>query len=354
MNRPAEHFQGRADDERVLRVWERVSGRLVRRRRQRPLRLAALAVGCAALLSLIVYLTARSPRSALAPQVIQLADGSRVEHGPSDRLEVGVVTAGRVELRMIDGRALFRVAPNKDRVFLTRAGGYTIRVVGTEYTVELVAGNVRVQVIRGEIEVRRDDGDDVWHVRAGEAWSSSVPASSSGAALVENAATRLDASAPPGAEQPAPGAVPPSPAPPASSVAPLAGSAGKKASLAPPPTPEAAALFQRAQDARVAGRRDEAMRLLAEFLQRFPGDSRAQLAAFELGKIRLETGDARGALDALDRAEGTDAFAEQVEARRVQALEQSGDLASCRTARARYLQRFPNGSFAAVVRRRCP
>jgi tetratricopeptide (TPR) repeat protein len=118
---------------------------------------------------------------------------------------------------------------------------------------------------------------------------------------------------------------------------------------------DAAALFGSAQEARAAGRVDQAAALLAELLERFPHDSRAGLAAFELGRIRLASGDAKGALDAFDQAAGaSNMFDEQVDARRIQALEQIGDLAVCRTARKSFLRRFPNGAFAAVVRRRCP
>ena len=97
------------------------------------------------------------------------------------------------------------------------------------------------------------------------------------------------------------------------------------------------------------------MKLLEEFLRRFPEDARAALAAFQVGRSRLDMGDAQGALKALERAarDGA-AFKEQIDARRVQALEQLGDLEACRAARAAFLRAFPNGSFADIVRRRCP
>jgi hypothetical protein len=94
---------------------------------------------------------------------------------------------------------------------------------------------------------------------------------------------------------------------------------------------------------------------LARFLQLAPHDARAGLAAFQLGRTRLELGDPRGALEALDIAtHAGSAFAEQISARRVQALEQLGELAACRQARAAYLRTFPDGAFSAIVRQRCP
>jgi transmembrane sensor len=338
MNQPASYFQSKASEARVARVWSCVDARLERAGTRQRLRWMALGLSLAAALVLVAYAGARWHRPAATAQILELADGSRVEYGAADRLEVAAVTPERVELRMIQGRALFRVAPNPDRAFLTHIAGYTLRVIGTEYSVDLGGGGVRVEVTRGEVEVRRDDGADAWRVRAGEVWSSAA------------AADALPAAPPPA---PMTSSVPPSNLAP--SVPTSKRAAPVPAQPAQPVAADAAALFQRAQDARAAGRTDEAARLLSEFLQRYPNDARAGLAAFELGRIRLDTGDPKGAVEALDQAEGAgNAFAEQVEARRVQALEQSGDVAACRAARASFLRRFPNGSFSSVVRRRCP
>jgi transmembrane sensor len=135
---------------------------------------------------------------------------------------------------------------------------------------------------------------------------------------------------------------------------PSAAPSGREAAPAPDRSAEAARLFQRAQDARAAGKSAEAARLLSELLRRYPNDPRAGLAAFELGRIKLDARDPKGAVEALDQAEGAGkAFEEQVAARRVQALEESGDGRACRAAREDFLRRFPKGPFAAIVRRRC-
>ena len=57
--------------------------------------------------------------------------------------------------------------------------------------------------------------------------------------------------------------------------------------------------------------------------------------------------------DAIARAPAGPAR-EDAEARRVQALEATGQLARCASARSAYLARFPNGVHAASVRGRCP
>jgi hypothetical protein len=342
MNRLAHHFQDKATDARVARMWGRVDEKLARAETRRPLRRGALALVFVAVAAAVLYFGIHARRALPPAQVVEFADGSRVEHTSADRVEVAEVTPERVELRMVRGHALFHVTPNQDRAFLTHALGYTIRVVGTEFTIDLGGGGVRVEVSRGEVEVRRDEGGNAWRVRAGETWSSLAPSS---AGLVAPS----DTQAPPGAPAEGMLALPPDSV--AASVTPKGAS--------PQPTPsqsaEAAALFQRAQDARAAGRTDETARLLNEFLRRFPNDARAGLAAFELGRIRLDSGDAKGAVDAFDQAGGAgNSFQEQVEARRVQALEQSGNIAACRAARTNFLRRFPSGSFAPIVRRRCP
>ncbi|HKP62957.1 MAG TPA: FecR domain-containing protein [Polyangiales bacterium] len=334
MTRLASHFRHQADEPRVARVWSALDARLDRaRRKQRALwgAAAAFAIGAAAGLALYLPDAVKRDRSVAAPtpQVLQLADGSRVEHAAGTHVAIESVSAQLVELHMTRGRAQFRVTPNRQRTFLTHAGGYTIRVVGTEFAVELESTAVRVAVTRGEVEVRRDGSADVWRVRAGESWDSgSAPA----AAVLPPAPPAAVPMQPGAAARPVP--------------APLAQK---------PRRPDAAALFQLAQQARADAQILESEHLLAEFLQRFPNDPRASLAAFQLGRTRLELGDARGALAALDRAAGDgNAFAEQVEARRVQALDQLGDREGCRSARAKFLREFPSGSFAELVRQRCP
>jgi transmembrane sensor len=340
--RLARYFEAKATEARVARVWAGLDARFDRAERLRPLRRTVIVLALAAALAAALLVAWRRP-PASAPvasvHVLDLADGSRVTHAADDRVEVVSVADDRVELRLVSGKAAFRVARNEARAFLTRAGGYTIRVVGTEYTVELTRDALKVAVQKGEVAVSRDEEDGVTRVRAGEAWSTSLVA--------------------------APETAPkPSPSPPATGPEPEATADGSASSAARPPArpdgsaaPEsqaASALFQRAENARLAGRNDDAARLLGEFLRRYPNDPRAGLAAFELGRIRLDARDPKGAIEALDQAEGAGkAFEERVAARRVQALEESGDVQACRAERDAFLRRFPNGAFAATVRRRC-
>jgi transmembrane sensor len=101
----------------------------------------------------------------------------------------------------------------------------------------------------------------------------------------------------------------------------------------------------------------DAERALDTLRKRHRGDPRAALAAFELGRLRLDTlgnpaGAAEALTDAITLAPGA-SFREDAEARRVQALDASHARAACAAARDAYLARYPKGAHAAVVHARC-
>jgi TolA-binding protein len=367
--RVSHYFLPVADEAMQARVWDRVGERLAAADRwRRPLRalaFAAVITGVACLAWVGASLRGWQTPSVAGVQVVELADGSRMELTADDKAVVTTVTPERVEVDVQSGSPLFRVAKNPARTFVARAAGHTITVVGTVFVVQVTATGLEVLVDEGVVEVGRDDGDDRWRIHAGERWSSTRRDSPS--AQTEGPS---GAAAPPPSPDPdgtaAAGAGPP----PAPSASPEGGepergeatgppraraAAGTASGPAPDDAPAAAALFQRAQEARLAGRSEEAARLLAEFLDRYPRDQRAGIVAFELGRIRLDSmDDPKGALDALQRAQGASAaFDEQVAARRVQALEQSGEMEKCRAARAEFLGKYPDGAFAAIVQQRC-
>jgi transmembrane sensor len=90
--------------------------------------------------------------------------------------------------------------------------------------------------------------------------------------------------------------------------------------------------------------------------RRFRTDPRAALAAFELGRLRLDSlGDAPGALEALNDAIGLSPrgpLREDAEARRVEALsaQRSPD---CGAARDAFLGRYPRSAHVDLVAGRC-
>jgi tetratricopeptide (TPR) repeat protein len=116
-------------------------------------------------------------------------------------------------------------------------------------------------------------------------------------------------------------------------------------------------LFDDAQRARAEGRSADAARAFDRLRRTYPRDARAALAAFELGRLRLDAlGDPRGAEEALRDAIAlgpSSPFREDAESRRIEALGRIGDAAGCASARAAYLARWPNGTYRRAVELGC-
>jgi hypothetical protein len=115
-------------------------------------------------------------------------------------------------------------------------------------------------------------------------------------------------------------------------------------------------LFEAADTARAAGRTKDAAALLDRVRRHYRSDARAGLAAFQLGRLRLDSlGDPSGAVEALDDSIAlapTASFREDAEARRIEALERAGD-PRCREARENYLARYAAGVHVKEVSARC-
>ncbi|HEY6455776.1 MAG TPA: FecR domain-containing protein [Steroidobacteraceae bacterium] len=97
-----------------------------------------------------------------APQVIQtgrgerrgvvLADGSMLRIDPESRLRVRLQRHLR-DVKLEQGRAVFRVAKDAARPFLVHAGSTVVRAVGTEFGVERARDGVVVTVAAGKVAV---------------------------------------------------------------------------------------------------------------------------------------------------------------------------------------------------------
>ena len=112
-----------------------------------------------------------------------------------------------------------------------------------------------------------------------------------------------------------------------------------------------------AETARLARHTTDAALAFDTLRSRYPNDTRSALASMELGRLRLnELDDPRGAADAFEDATRLDPegpLREDAEARRVEALERSGDHDACRSARDAYLRSYPQGVHTASVARMC-
>jgi len=107
--------------------------------------------------------------------------------------------------------------------------------------------------------------------------------------------------------------------------------------------------------ARLSGHPREARRWLELLLARHPGDERAPLAAFTLGRVLLEElGWPKDAANAFARTRALQPdgpLAEDALAREVEAWSRAGEADRARAAAELYLQKYPRGQRAAGVRR---
>jgi len=124
-----------------------------------------------------------------------------------------------------------------------------------------------------------------------------------------------------------------------------------------PRPPSAADLLEQATEARRAGRASDAAASYEELLSSHRGDSRAPLAAIELGRLRMDAlRDPAGAAQAFElalRLGPASPLREDALARLVRANDAAGRATACRDARRRYLEAYPDGRWRADVERRC-
>jgi transmembrane sensor len=301
---------------------------------------------------------------------VALGDGSRIELEPQSRLHVVDGRASHVRLDLERGGARFDVTHVSGRVFEVSAGGLEVEVVGTRFGVRVGKdrAHVEVWVDRGAVEVRRPDRHDPGRrLAAGESLTVATKAARSAAPRPPTTppAPPPETVVPPGPRpEPAldaglpPRVATPRPAPPASVVADAGAPAEPPQPAAPTlATATAAQLFEMANGARRAGRMRDAAEAYDTLRRRFPGDSRAGLAAFELGRLRMDAfHDLPGAVEALSaaiRIAPGGGFREDAMARVVQAYDVMGAAQACVRARDRYLASYPGGAQAAAIRARC-
>jgi len=357
---PSKYVRVDVSPARVARVWSGVASRLdaAPTGRRRGLYRGALAL---ALVAVAVGLTGRvvwehqAARSALTKAALETAgdamamgldDGSRLEIAAHTKVRVTGNDPQTMALDLDHGRVDCDITPRPGRRFTVAAAGVTVRVKGTKFGVELAPARDRVDVDveRGLVEVTWQDQHR--DLAAGERWSIDLrhPEASAAASAAASATVR---------ETPEPSAASETEA------APAEGSKGASASARPSheTAPGARELLDLGNAARRAGDVAGAARAYEELLTLHPTDGRAGLAAFELGRLKMDRlGDVRGAIEALKKAvmmaPGA-GFREDAMARLVEAYARAGAVDRCRSAQSAYLSSYPNGVHATAVSRQC-
>jgi transmembrane sensor len=88
-------------------------------------------------------------------RTVQLLDGSTVELNARSSIQVRL-TAEQRAVTLLEGQALFRVAKDKQRPFVVRAGDAQVRAVGTEFDVYKKQSATVVTVVEGRVEAYDD------------------------------------------------------------------------------------------------------------------------------------------------------------------------------------------------------
>lgn len=107
-------------------------------------------------------------------RLVRLVDGSTVQLDTNSKVVVRQ-TAGRREIRLVRGQALFQVAHDAARPFVVQADGASVTALGTRFDVKHETGGVRVTLVQGSVEVRARHGaaPQVWRLQPGQAVSTS-------------------------------------------------------------------------------------------------------------------------------------------------------------------------------------
>lgn len=309
-----------------------------------------------------------------APVGMTLAEGTRIKVEPRSEVKLLRSSSTAVQVRLSRGSARFVVAKKLSRRFSVNVGEVEVVVTGTQFrVVRKPAGasdRVQVEVTEGSVEVRRGAGSVT--LGAGEQWSTMVAREAptageaprlSGDDERDEDREQAEARASDGGEE---GELDVETSADDARVGEAddddgqrtrESSRSKRKKRAREAEGAAAQLFDHANLARRVGRLEDAVSMYGELVARYPRDRRASLAAFELGRLRMDSlRDMRGAVRALERALKLDAhgaFAEDALARLVLAEEALNDLAGCNRARSRYLSRYPEGVHAQHVAERC-
>lgn len=372
--RLSKHVTPEVTDARLARQWAAISAKQGDAPRHVPWRLVWVATVCV-VAAMAVFVWTRRDRGLVArtsPAAIEataeghahasIADGCDVDLSPGARVEVQHADAHEVSVLLQRGAADFDVRHDPRRVFRVRAGSVEVVDLGTRFRVDRsAADDVIVSVQEGAVRVERE-GRTAAELHAGETWtqSAAVGPATKGAAVSATVVEPpvqvvLDASVPvadPDAEA-------------LTRFLSLAAQHHEREAydsvgperfgklIARANTKE---LMQLGDAARLGGHPSDAASAY-DALRHRRSDARAGLAAFELGRLRLDKlADAAGAEEAFRDAitlSPDASFREDCEARRVEALEAMHDDTGCERARADYLARYPGGLYVSRVSKRC-
>lgn len=370
------------DEAALQRMAQEIDGNFsgLKRRRARPLALAALAMLGGAAITLFALMHRDSGPLQLSDgrtlgaieansgtREIALSDGSTIRLSSGARIEPLESTGSLFAAMLTQGRADFDVLPGGPRHWSIECGLATVEVIGTEFVCERVPGRLRVTVVRGVVLLRGERVPDrIRRLVAGESLELSDASTGS----------RAVGSRPPTAENPEGIAQPSS------------NTEMKSRDGSNPPIRNSSArswqdlarrgrhgeafailgadglrreskrlgvndLLALADVARLSGHPAAAVAPLERILIDFASDAQAPLAAFALGRLELDSmGRPQQAAAALNQALALGiprSLREDVRARLVEAYARSGHTDAARRAAAAYFDEFPHGHHRRAI-----
>ncbi|MBK6812338.1 MAG: FecR domain-containing protein [Sandaracinaceae bacterium] len=330
----------------------------------------------------IGIMTTGADLDADVPGALRFHDGSMaIPLGTDTAMATSLDEPDRAGLELLGGSARFDVIPRPARSFDVQVGTVRVSVLGTRFDVRRQARHVMVHVMRGRVRVQWLGGERILTASQSGLFPLELPGAGAGAdAGVTNseaAATAPEEVAPEseefdldftldppeellGAEGEASatereGGAGARPGPRDWRTLARAGSYDDayEASRGVTVGDSMTDLMLAADTARLTGHLGEAVTHLERAIGLHPSDRRAHLAAFTLGRVRLQQGQPANAARAFLRAQQLDTggvMREAALAREVQAHARAGNRDAARRRAQAYLTQFPNGRHAGSVR----
>lgn len=296
------------------------------------------------------WVSASLPSTELSANLFRFPDGSTVQlTTPDSRVAVYPATPDRFLTVLRSGGARFSVAKHPTRKFRVEANRVSIEVLGTKFSVEQAdseLAHVRVAVAEGRVRVMWQESERV--LQTGQ--EGIFPPDEAGQKL---ALERRQATIPPSTDAPdsppttLPPKAPPAPRLPPAIAAPIAPARDSVPSPTTTTVDQVGVLLAQADTARKAAKWDEAVAILEKIVAEHPGDLRASLAAFTLGRVELESRrQFVKAAEAFAKARSLSPdgpLAEDALAREVEAWAKAGNVERAKVSAREYLEKFPTG-----------
>lgn len=294
------------------------------------------------------------------PAVVSFSDESQIVAKATSSLDVSVVGEHSALARLSKGQLYVKVHHDRNTDWRFFAGPYEVRVIGTEFDLgwQPESGELSVKMHEGRVQIMGPNTKPTI-LSTGETLKLSEPrptakkqteravdfdadAMPEASSTPTNAAVKAAGKAPSWTKLVAKGRF--------SDVVSEAETLGLERALG---TKSSAELQALAQAAHYTGRSGLAVRTYSSIRERFAGQHSSRQAAFFLGRLYDQQGNASNALRWLDTylvEAGSDVYASEALGRKLTLVRRLQGEQSARRIAQQYLKRFPQGAYARTAR----